>query len=613
MPLSRSPRMDRRRRALREGWTTAADAAEEGRSQSQRASRGKAEDAEGGKKDRMVAYSHSVRRTCQHRLVQFIPVRRLSLTGAVLASLAMPAVLIALHYFVFVSGQLPWSQHPMSTLINANHPRSLAAWLCSHLWLLCLASTILTFRLRKHKLDDYDGEYRLWFWLVFTCIIGSIDSTTRLTELFGAALDRWSQVHVGWTGGAIVQATLATLIGLLGLRLCGELKAVPSCVVLWLGGLSCWAVSAALGQSLLRLELLPATRDWLRGSFWLGGMTAVWLCGLFFLRAVFMEAQQRFLSRSALAARPTVSWRERLNQSMSGLPGFGRRDEEADEEEDEEELDKAARNKSRRRKSQRDTEADLDESEEQEPAESTAGKAKRGWGLSRLMLRPKAVKNAELDDQVDNSDDDTDQSDEQATGKRTSWFGRRAQPSGDARSASPPQETSRQPVVAKSAAMKSTQDEEEDDESESASSSKRSWRDRLRWSRRQSTDADTTSTQTHSRAAQEEADDDATTETKRKWLKLPKPKMPKLAIPKPKLPKFKLPSFRLPPPTFNDADDDESGGSQVPAISGSRAVPGTSGPAGASLDSDASRGLSKAERKRLRKLQRDDESDRRAA
>ncbi|MFO1065749.1 MAG: hypothetical protein U0892_17950, partial [Pirellulales bacterium] len=274
MPLSRSPRMDRRRRAIREGLSVSREDDGEERSGGSRAGRnqsasGRDDDERDGKRARGVAYSQSVRRACRHRLVEFIPVRRISLTGAISLSTIVPLILIVLHYMVYVSGTLPWYRHPMSGLLDASSPHGLAAWLSSHLWLLCLASTVLTFRLRKHKLDDYAGDYRLWFWLVFTCIIGSIDSTTHLTQLFGAALDRWTQLHIGWTGAAVMQAFMATAIGLLGLRLCTELKMVPSSLSLWLVGLLCWAGSAVLSQSLLRIELSIQVRIWLRASLWL--------------------------------------------------------------------------------------------------------------------------------------------------------------------------------------------------------------------------------------------------------------------------------------------------------------------------------------------------------
>ena len=139
---------------------------------------------------------------------------------------------------------------------------------------------MLTFRLRRHKLDDYQGEYRLWFWLVTTCIIGSLDSTTGVTEIFGQSLDRWSQLNLGWSGKAVVQATLATLIGILGLRLCSELKNVPTSLIFWLLGLVAWAASATLSQELFKIDLSSQFRYWLRSALWIGGMTS-YLVGRF--------------------------------------------------------------------------------------------------------------------------------------------------------------------------------------------------------------------------------------------------------------------------------------------------------------------------------------------
>ncbi len=242
MPLSRSPRTDRRRRTMRENLSVYSDGSDEARVSPSRTARN-AELPELTKKERGVAYSHSVRGACQQRVVQFIPIRKISLAGAIAASAAIPLLLIVLHYLVFVSGTLDWSGHPMSALLNANSPRSLAAWMCSHLWLLCWALRYSHFACANISWMTTTANIACgsgWSLLVSSV---SIDSTTRLTELFGAALDRWSQVHVGWSGLAIMSATLATLIGLLGLRLCSELKAVPTSLVLWLTGLMLWAAA----------------------------------------------------------------------------------------------------------------------------------------------------------------------------------------------------------------------------------------------------------------------------------------------------------------------------------------------------------------------------------
>ena len=644
MPLSRSPRTDRRRRTMRENLGVYSDGSDEARVSPSRTARN-AEIPELTKKDRGAAYSHSVRSTCQQRVVQFIPVRKISLAGAVAASALVPLTLIVLHYLVFVSGTLDWSGHPMSALLNANSPRSLAAWMCSHLWLLCLGTTVLTFRLRRHKLDDYDGDYRLWFWLVFTCLIGSIDSTTRLTELFGAALDRWSQLHVGWSGVAIVSATLATLVGLLGLRLCSELKAVPTSLVLWLVGLSCWAGSAALSQSIFHLEISAATRAWLRASLWLGGLTSIWLCSLYYLRATFMDAQKRFLSR-AMANGQSIPWQQRLREAMPKLPqmprfGRGKADETLDEEEqattkrkkrvrpvaeptDDEDQDEGQRQSERqseRSSERRDTARPAvaaSSAREDRDQSDQAAPTKRGWGfgLGKLALRPPVQSANSSSAQVDAAPRTSSAQDAEVDreyGKKSGWFGRRKEVAAKDDQASDQRSTR-------------SNKQRNDSDNEEVATNKRSLRDRFSWKRKELTAEQVAEREAKQAARQKSRDAKANDEpgeegqSKRGWLRMPKPKLPKISLPKPKLPKFKLPSFRLPPPADSGNASASSSRTQVPNVDASRPLPSTSSqrPNVVQQDQDQDqddnyRNMSKAERKRLKRMQRDDEGDRRAA
>ena len=301
--------MDRRRRVLLDAST--AEQSEGTRKNNSVSQTGEL----GGKKG--AGYSQDVRQACGTRLVQLIPVRRRSFIALIVASIAITASLLTAHYLVYVNGWLPWYGHPLAVALDATHPQSIAAWLGSHLWLLCLGATILTFQLRRHKLDDYNGEYRLWFWLVFTCVIASIDSTTHITELFGHSLDRWSRANIGWSGQAVVLATLATLVGMLGLRLCTELKTVPTSLICWLIGLASWAGSATLAQEMFRIDMAIQTRIWLRAGLWLIGLTSIWIAAVAYLRHVYMEAQRRFLARGLLARRAAgATLTERVRQTI---------------------------------------------------------------------------------------------------------------------------------------------------------------------------------------------------------------------------------------------------------------------------------------------------------
>ena len=296
MALARDTRMDRRRRILRESVESDA------RAPAPRAARGVPAEGESPSGKRAAGYSQDVRRACGQRLVQLIPVRRRSYAAVVLASLLAPALLLGAHYMIYVSGRLPWYGHPLAIAFDASHPRGIAAWLSSNLWLLCLGATTLTFQLRRHKLDDYNGEYRLWFWLVVTCLVASVDATTDITGAFGLALDRWTRLNLGWSGPAVVEATLAVLVGMLGVRLCSELKAVPTSLVLWLAGLAAWGASAALHRQELQVEISIQLRIWLAAALWLGGLSVIWLAALSYLRRTYIDAQRRFLLRGGLAA-----------------------------------------------------------------------------------------------------------------------------------------------------------------------------------------------------------------------------------------------------------------------------------------------------------------------
>lgn len=564
MPISRDPRQDRRRRVLREnaeGETAQTVAAA-------RTRRTAAPDPSEPITRRGAGYSQDVRNACGHRLVQLIPIRRRSFAAVIGLSILFPALLLLAHYLVYVNGKLAWYGHPLALALDAAHPQSIAAWLSSHLWLLCLGATLLTFQLRRHKLDDYNGEYRLWFWLVITCLLASLDSTTHVSELFGFALHRWSVLNLGWSGPAVVKATLAVLIGMLGLRLCSELKAVPLSLCFWLLGLAAWAVSAALGPDEFKIALTPQFRIFLRCALWLGGLTAVWLSALSYLRHIYIEAQHRFLLRGRLAAAShAIPLGRRLRESLPTLPsvpGFRRKG-----------------------------------TAEGQPANAEAGQ--RRWALpsfrksasTGLEVAASAATTATaLGPQATGTKDrqslpavnSPSTSNAVATPTRTGWF-RRAKDNDDATE------------YRKLRAI-------EKEEAKQARAAEKLQRKQARPTASTGGDGDTD-------------------KSARRWLpKLPrlgKPKLPRIPLPKLKspgtgwLPKLKLPAFglsalKLQPPEDNSAPSPASAQGAFRPLTGSQPLPGTARPQDddddEEFDEDESgRPMTKAERKRLRRQQ----------
>lgn len=638
MPLSRDPRADRRRRVLMDTSDSADTTTPGGRTT--RARRSVSSAPEEDRPRRGAGYSQEVRKACGQRLVQLIPVRKRSFAAAIFVSILVPTFLLVSHYMIYVSGSLPWYGHPLAVSFDASHPSSIASWFSSHLWLLCLGATVLTFQLRRHKLDDYEGEYRLWFWLVITCLIASIDATTHISDLFGLALDRWSQINLGWSGPAVVQATLAVLIGMLGLRLCTELKSVPTSLIFWLVGLVAWAGSAALGQEELRVDLSLQFRIWLKAALWLGGLTAVWLAALSYLRQVYVEAQRRFLLRSRLASSQGIPVGQRIRESMPNmpaamarfrrspqegaaaeprekrrwLPAFGRGEQEIDEhgetprqkrQREKQELaalkvrereELAAERELQREETRQQKANNRNTSRKPEPdtahervaaAEDTAPRR----GLGGFLRRPKS---SSVDAEPKQANRQNSRESNPGGSRWTSWIKRPKHDDDAEEYRKVTDEESQAQPGSRRTASRNTDDEQ--------AGSGGGWFSRFR--RKSDSNSETEAKQEHSaksqpKARRSEDDSDDSSGEKRGFFS-----------------RFKLPSFRLPPPEASGASSEGRGVSAngIRPVEAARPLPGTSRDDGSNQNADydddyddrESRPLSKAERKRMRRQQQQD-------
>ncbi len=291
MTVKHNPRADRRRRLMVGSLDGAArdDQARSGRSASRRDG-----GPEGASRRRHSGYSQEVRRAFRWRLIQWLPIRRVAFLTVIAFSLALLSGLLAAHYAIYVSGRLPWYGHPLAVLLDISHPRSLATWVQYQLWLLCLVASIFIYQIRRFKLDDYRGEYRVWWWVIGGCGLASLNASTQWVDLMGQAADGWSRTDLGWSGSAAVQATMYVLFGMATMRISTELKRAPAALLGWLLAMASLAASSALAQEELRLDWSLQTRVWVRYGSWLAGQCLLWLTLLSYLRTIVLSAQQRF-------------------------------------------------------------------------------------------------------------------------------------------------------------------------------------------------------------------------------------------------------------------------------------------------------------------------------
>src|SRR5262249_12408526 len=82
----------------------------------------------------------------------------------------------------------------LAPLLDAVQGGSLASWLSSLIFTLAAVGSVLIYSIRRHKLDDYRGRYRLWLWCAAAWSVMSIDATANLHTPFSLVMSKLS----GW-------------------------------------------------------------------------------------------------------------------------------------------------------------------------------------------------------------------------------------------------------------------------------------------------------------------------------------------------------------------------------------------------------------------------------
>jgi hypothetical protein len=317
MPFSRSTRTDRRRRAIRESSVSQNTVGSDSlRRAHRKRTESDSDDSAANALRRDPGYSQNVRRACQQRFMQLIPIRRSSLILVISTVWMVWALLLAGHYLIHVRDQA-WSQLPIASLFHIRNRDSIAHWLGTQLWMITALTATLIFQLRRHKMDDYRAKYRIWLIYVFAAIACSLDASSSALYRLGWSIDGWARAEIGYSGWSVVFVSFASIVAVLALRLCTELKVAPLSVTFWLFGLFAWGVGAILGTGLIRTNLPQSQLDMFVGGAWLGGILAVWISAGVYLRHIYIQAQRRFVLREGLIREsrslrmPSFKWSRR--------------------------------------------------------------------------------------------------------------------------------------------------------------------------------------------------------------------------------------------------------------------------------------------------------------
>jgi hypothetical protein len=174
--------------------------------------------------------------------------------------------------------------------------QSLASWAMAMLFMLSAILALLIYSIRKHRIDDYRGRYRVWISAAGLSIFASINATTGLWQAARSSVMRAPQ--------AIPPVFIGSLVAIAGLcavaiwiRLLLELRRSRAAVAAWIGVATCYLFAAGLPAEALShvpRSLIELTREY-------GVMLGHWFFCMSFLafgRYVLLDAQGKLPSVS---------------------------------------------------------------------------------------------------------------------------------------------------------------------------------------------------------------------------------------------------------------------------------------------------------------------------
>lgn len=127
------------------------------------------------------------------QVTDFFP-RRFRTIGALAAvGVAATAVVEALHWFVApLAGTYGFESAAAFDLAGAG---GLASWLSAVVLMLASVTCVLIYSLRRHRIDDFKGRYRVWMAAAAACALLSVESVAPLHRMLVAV----AAYYTGWT------------------------------------------------------------------------------------------------------------------------------------------------------------------------------------------------------------------------------------------------------------------------------------------------------------------------------------------------------------------------------------------------------------------------------
>ena len=152
----------------------------------------------------------------QPRLTDLVPRHPVALVLLLKAGLAAIAGLIALYVAAPALFHTPNSR---PALANLGHSGSLANWFAELLLLAASFFAAIIYTVRRHRIDDYRGRYRVWLWAAACWFVMATDLAGSLHQGFQQTMISCFRTPIVGDGSIWWLAPAVIVVGTIGVRL----------------------------------------------------------------------------------------------------------------------------------------------------------------------------------------------------------------------------------------------------------------------------------------------------------------------------------------------------------------------------------------------------------
>ena len=233
-------RDDRRRRVLMD------ENAEDANKKSRAKTAGKTD------ANQCAGYTDSARTDRQPRITDFLPRRPWVLALLLFAAALCLAGLGLLHIQAS-----EWSRAiPQGDLsaLNLSAPANLGIWFASTVLMLGAVASLQVYALRRHKMDDYRGRYRIWLWTALVFVLASIDATANLHLALPGLVARLAGESLRGSATLWWVGLYSVVVGGFALRMLVEVRRSKAAIAFLTLAIVAYGTSAALKLDLVTVQ-----------------------------------------------------------------------------------------------------------------------------------------------------------------------------------------------------------------------------------------------------------------------------------------------------------------------------------------------------------------------